>query len=104
MPEHVLSVVLFHQGDFWVAQCLEYDLVAQAEDLSDLRYEFERVLIGHMVISRENDAEPFVSLPAAPVEYWTRFAQAARNRLSPERIPFRLPMHMPLPQTEMRIA
>ena len=31
-----ISVVLFQESDQWVAQCLEYDIAAQAETLKDL--------------------------------------------------------------------
>ena len=37
-----LSVLLFKEGEKWIAQCLEVDITAQADDLEEVRYRFER--------------------------------------------------------------
>ncbi|UGA47226.1 hypothetical protein HU230_0014735 [Bradyrhizobium quebecense] len=61
-----LRIVTFKDGDFWVAQCLEHDVCAQANDLDTLRSRIEVAL----------EAEsPLERLPAAPAhffELWDR--------------------------------
>ncbi len=61
-----ISAVVFQEGNWWSAQCLEYDLAAQARTVSDLRYELQRVIATHVAASRELGEAPFVSLKPAP--------------------------------------
>ena len=65
-----LTVVIFQrEGNEWVAQCLEWDIGAQAGSLPDLVYELQRVLVGHVIIARQHDLEPFECLPSTPTLY-----------------------------------
>ncbi len=61
-----VSAILFEEGDWWSAQCLEYDIAAQAKTLSGLLYEVERVLISHLCIAEELGRKPFEGLEPAP--------------------------------------
>src|ERR1700722_4656237 len=72
-----ISVLAFHEGDCWSAQCLEYDIATQAATLPDLFYEVERVLMGHLVVAKELGREPFARLSPAPHRYWTMYEQAS---------------------------
>jgi hypothetical protein len=87
---------------WWVAQCLQYDLAAQAKSLRDLLYELERTLVGHVVVSEEKGLEPFEHLPAAPQMYRDMFAEAIE--LKHQEIPFRVPRGRSVPVPELRIA
>lgn len=100
-----LSVVVLRRKNWWVAQCLEYDIAAQAEDLNELPYELHRLLVGRMVASKEVGIDPFERLPAAPHEYWEMF-EKARLTLQAEKLPFRIPAGLPyLPQIpELKLA
>jgi hypothetical protein len=100
-----ISAVLFQRGDWWVAQCLEYDIATQAKSLPDLRYELERVLVGHAVISARLGTQPFESLPAAPQQYWEMFDRSDLE-IKPKRSPFRVPGGLPhrVPTPKLRIA
>lgn len=84
-----ISVIAFQEGDQWTAQCLEYDIAAQARTLSDLRYEVDRVIISHIAASEEMGQEPFSGLGPAPREFWEMYEQA-KLRLEREDMPFRL--------------
>jgi hypothetical protein len=101
MPTYKISAILFEREDAWVAQCLEYDITAQADSLPNLYYELERVLVGHIVISEENGEEPFELLPAAPQEYWQMF-DASKIKLNTDPLPFRLPRFAKQPPPELR--
>ena len=68
-----ISAVLFRDGDWWVAQCVEYDIATQAKKLDDIYYEIERVLVGHLVVANELNRKPFENIPPAPSEFFQAF-------------------------------
>lgn len=68
-----VRTVIFREGDWWVAQCLEFDLAAQAKTVKDLAYEIQRVIVGHMVVCKQEGIRPFEHLPKAPDKYWDMF-------------------------------
>lgn len=97
-----LSVLLFHECDRWVAQCLELDISAQGETIDDVQYEFERTLFGELAIRRLD----FSELPAAPDRYWKRW-DAAKRLEDSRPLPFRITgVDLPsLPrERELRVA
>lgn len=102
-----MSVLVMKEGDWWVAQCLEYDIAAQAKSLHDLQFEFQRIIVAHIVISLENKLKPFEHLPAAPDEYWKKYEKDS-VRLETGKVPFRLPETVPsetkIPINEMRVC
>lgn len=71
-----VSAILFEEGDWWSAQCLEYDIAAQARTLSDLLYEVERVLVSHLCIAEELGRKPFEGLEPAPQKFWDMYQKA----------------------------
>lgn len=85
-----ISAVLFQEEDWWIAQCLEYDLSAQAKTLPDLHYELERVLVSHLVVSAELGQDPFTGFEPAPQKFWDMYSQAQLS-LAGQRHPFRVP-------------
>lgn len=102
MTEIKIRAVLFQEEDWWVAQCLDYDIAAQARTRDDLLYELERVLVGHLVISAEKGLRPFERLPRAPRRYWVMYEQAnpvASHHLSQWQGPLEA-----LPDLELRAA
>ncbi len=85
-----ISVLLLQEGEWWSAQCLEYDIAAQAKTLPEMRNELERVLLLHVVLALEEGREPFSEIRPAPKKYWDMFA-AAKLRVEGDELPFRLP-------------
>lgn len=59
---------LFREDGFWLAQCLEYDLVAQATTASGALRQLQRSVAARVCIAAELGIEPFAGLPAAPAE------------------------------------
>jgi hypothetical protein len=56
-----IRIVAFKEGDFWIAQCLEVDVSAQANDLDTLSSRIEVAL----------EAEkPLDKLPKAPARFF----------------------------------
>ena len=64
-----IRVLLLKEGEHWVAQCLEYDIGAQARDLDQLR---KRLLVA-LEAERDEDlrrhGEPFAGIGPAPQHY-----------------------------------
>jgi hypothetical protein len=85
-----INVILFEHGEWWSAQCLEYDIAAQAKSLSDLLYELERVLVSHLYIAEELGRQPFDGLGPAPQKFWDLYDRT-HTRIEADNVPFRLP-------------
>jgi hypothetical protein len=107
MPETVnrafnLSVVTFQEGEWWCAQCLQYDITAQAKTLPDLHYELERVIFSHLCVSAELGREPFEGLQAAPDKFWTMFEKSGIE-LELKDFPFRPANPTPMPHVIAKV-
>ncbi len=97
-----VSAILFEEGDWWSAQCLEYDIAAQAKTLSDLVYELERVLVSHLCLAEELGRKPFEGLEPAPQRFWDLY-EKAHARIETDNVPFRLPHPAALPPVSPRM-
>lgn len=72
-----IRALLAREGDFWVAQCLEYDIGAQARDLDDLRKRLLAALEAERQESIRRYGEPFAGIGPAPSffhEQWDKRA------------------------------
>jgi hypothetical protein len=100
-----IDAVLFErEPGNWVAQCLQFDIGAEAKTLPELLYELPKALVGHIVIATENGVEPFEILPPAPQEYWEKWNQA-KDSIPAKKQPFRMPKEAPsLPEISYRLA
>src|SRR3990172_7763037 len=61
-----LRVVIFQEGEWLCAHCLEYDFATQAKSLSDLQSGLERLIAGHIAISLKHGLKPFRNVQQAP--------------------------------------
>ena len=77
-----IRAVFFRDQQWWIAQCLEYDIATCATTLPDLNLELERLLQGHLVVATEHGVQPFAGLPPAPKRFWKLF-ESARARVEP---------------------
>jgi predicted RNase H-like HicB family nuclease len=99
-----LRIVIFQEGDWLCAHCLEYDFATQAKTLDDLRYDLERMIVGHIAVSLENGLEPFRDAHRAPKKFWTLFN---RSKISLSRQSFGLKIKkrgVKIPTPEIRVA
>lgn len=58
MSSHInlpLDVVLYHRGPYWVAHCLELDLVTSGPDIRAVEEDIVRVCIAQVKFAYEND-------------------------------------------------
>lgn len=81
MDQITIHALLYRSqaGPWWIAQCLEYDLVTAAKRLEDLPAELERCLTVQIAASFEIGVEPFGGLPPAPRRFWKRYEEARQN-------------------------
>jgi hypothetical protein len=73
-----LRAVMFKSGDFWVGQCLEHDIAAQAKTVTDLPYQLERAIIGYVVVALDNKMEPLENVPPAPARFERMFQNGVK--------------------------
>ncbi len=74
--KHAIRAVVFQEGEWLCAQCLEYDLVVQAKNLQQLSRALQRMIVGHIVVRLRYKQQPFRDLPRAPEKYWTMFKRS----------------------------
>ena len=103
--EHVIRVVQFREGPWYVAQCLEVDIAAQAKTERDLLYQLSRLLVGRILASEKLGVDPFDTLPPAPQRYWNMYAEATSqpSRVLPF-VPVQSDSAHSLPMLEMKAA
>ena len=85
--KYAIRAVVFQEGEWLCAQCLEYDLVAQAKSLQQLSKALQRLIVGHVAVRLRHKQQPFRDLPRAPEKYWAMFR---RSRLTLPAPMFRL--------------
>jgi predicted RNase H-like HicB family nuclease len=104
-PKNVsLRVVIFKSGEWWVGQCLEHDIVAQAKTVNSLTYELERAIVAHIVIAEENGFQPVETIPPAPQRYWKMF-EAAGVAVVPKEHRFEVHgRRQTVPMSELRLS
>lgn len=71
--KYALRAVVFQEGEWLCAQCLEYDLVAQAKTLPKLCRALQQLVVGHVAVRLHHGQRPFRDLPRAPAKYWAMF-------------------------------
>jgi hypothetical protein len=104
MTHTKLRVVIFQEGEWLCARCLEYGFATQAKSLDDLRYDLERMIVGHIALSLANGLKPFRNRRRAPEKYWTLFR---RSKISLPQQSFGLRIRkrgVKIPRPEIRVA
>ena len=98
----IFHAVAFKNGDWWVAQCLEYDIATQARTLDALLYELDRILVAHFLVAEEEGLEPFADIPQAPQRFWQMYKRALRTVRPVQKLP--IAGDGPGPQVEVAFA
>jgi hypothetical protein len=74
--KYALRAVVFQEGEWLCAQCLEYDLMVQAKNLQQLSRALQKLIVGHIAIRLRHKQQPFRDLPRAPEKYWAMFRRS----------------------------
>lgn len=61
-----LRVVVYREGDVYIAQCLEMDIATQARDLDTLLERLDLTIDAECAMSVERNGGPFDGIPPAP--------------------------------------
>jgi hypothetical protein len=83
--KYAVRAVVFQEGEWLCARCLEYGFVVQAKTLPQLSRALQLFLVGHIAVRLRHKQQPFRDLRRAPEKYWAMFR---RSRL-------KLPAPMP---------
>jgi predicted RNase H-like HicB family nuclease len=98
-----LHGVMFKRDQWWVVQCLEADIGAQAITIEDAMQMLERSLAGYVAACQRHGLAPFADLPSAPQEYWDLW-QGTSLTLVRAIDHFRAHADHTLPRTELRLS
>jgi hypothetical protein len=74
-----IRVVVFQDGDMWVAQCLEYDIGAQADDIDTLNERLNVVLKSELKESLARGNAPFAGISPAPQRFQNMWEHRVRS-------------------------
>ena len=74
-----LRVIIYRDGDIWVAQCLEFDIGAQAPDRETLQVRLSAIINAEIRESVQHHGEPFAGIDPAPDYFREMWENAAPN-------------------------
>ena len=78
--DSLLKVLLLKEGKFWVAVCLDYDLVAQGDSENEAMARLCRTHHAHVMRCKEEGIEPLSDLKPAPKQYWELYDKELASR------------------------
>jgi hypothetical protein len=64
----------------WVAQCLEYDIVAQGDTIPMAKNRFVQMFLSHISLARKHGQRPFQNMTGAPQKYQERYQHGEELR------------------------
>jgi hypothetical protein len=73
---YAIRAIVFQEGEWLCARCLEYDFVVQAKTLPQLSRALKLFLAGHIAVRLRHNQRPFLDLRRAPEKYWAMFRQS----------------------------
>lgn len=77
-PQEKFHVVVYEEGGWWIAQCLECNLAASARDSRDLKRKLDVVIRVQIEADSDAGVEPFSRLQKAPPRFWKMYQGAHR--------------------------
>jgi len=80
----LLSVLLIHERDAYVAVCLEHFLAAQGTTLEQAQRALVQTLVTQIGLDVRAGRAPLAQHGPAPEKYWRAFQQAVRREVAPE--------------------
>lgn len=72
-----INVVAFNDGGVWVAQGVEFDITAHAEDISKLPRAFMRAVVENACITQQLGRTPLAGIGPAPERFRRMFDEAS---------------------------
>jgi len=72
----LIRILLMPEGDFWVAQALEFDIAAQGRSEEAARIAFLKTLSAQIALDLQNHRQPLEGIKPAPAWYFEAYEQA----------------------------
>ncbi|MCA3563255.1 MAG: hypothetical protein IOC90_15030 [Methylocystis sp.] len=72
-----VNAVAYEEGDTWIAQGIEYDIVASADDVRNLPDAFARAVIENICITEHLGRRPLQGIKPAPERFRDMYENAA---------------------------
>jgi hypothetical protein len=79
MESETIRAIVFQDNGMWVAQCLEYDIGAQANDLDTLHDRLKVTLRAEFLQSMERYNKPFDGIGPAPERFFRMWERRSRS-------------------------
>jgi hypothetical protein len=73
-----IRAVIFQEGDLWVAQCLEYDIGAQAHDFDTVQRRLSLAIEVEQSTSMEAHGKEFAGIDRAPARFFEMWEKGLR--------------------------
>ena len=77
MSANKIRIVAFQDGDMWIAQCLEYDIGAQAESLEKLYERLSDAIEAERAESLDRQGQEFAGIPESPERFHKLYEKRA---------------------------
>jgi len=68
-----ISVIVIKEGSSFTAQCLQYDIAAQGDSITNAMTKLQRTLVSEIVVCEVLNKNCLDSIPPAPDFYWQLF-------------------------------
>jgi hypothetical protein len=97
-----INAIAWQEGQGWVIQGIEYDIVAHASDVASLPDAFMRAVVENVAITIHLGREPLQGVGPAPDRFRTMFDSA---RTTVQSVVEPAPVdHLPAPRLNIRVA
>lgn len=101
MPQTTIRAVVFKEGDVWIIQGVDLDIVARAADVADAPEAFARAIIQNAVITEELGRAPLEGIRQAPDQFLEMFERAKTALSAVNSVTF---PRLPVEGLKMRLA
>ena len=71
-----INAIVFKEGDLWIIQGIELDIVARASNVADAPQAFLRAVLDNAVITEELGRAPLAGISPAPERFRLMFERA----------------------------
>lgn len=93
MDSRQIRAVIFQDEGVWIAQCIDYDIAAQAPTLSDVRRRLMMTINLERDYTLEKTGEEFGGIAPAP-QYFHKLYHAAAGFFQPDGAPETMELRM----------
>ncbi len=77
MHQFHINAVAFKEGDAWVIQGIEYDIVAHTREVTTLPHAFMRAVSENIIITQSLGRQPLEGIKAAPERFRALYESAS---------------------------